>query len=154
MASDFDAAFDRVAARANLPQYELEQAKHFVMTVVLPAFESLKPELESAGRSVTVTPAIDPMRPADRDVVHSRIRVSHEDRLEIEYSVCLRLNASGVLLESESVYRLAGQRVRGVGWSDAVPRDPAFSSFRSLATLTQDHIAGDFREHYRTAVWR
>jgi hypothetical protein len=95
MASDIDAAFDRVAARANLPQYELEQAKHFVRTVVLPAFESLKPELEAAGRSVTVAPALESLRSPDRDVVYSHIDVRNGERREIEYRLCLRLSARG-----------------------------------------------------------
>src|SRR6266498_3788669 len=103
MASDIDVVFGRVAERSNVPADQLEQAKQFVRTIVVPALESLRPELEAAGRLVTIVPAIEAGRPTDRDVVYSSIDVRHCERREIEYRLCLRLSAGGTSLFAEEI---------------------------------------------------
>jgi hypothetical protein len=73
--TEIDTTFDRVAKHSGVSPDQLAAAKHFVRTVAVPALESLRPGLEAAGRSVTVTPALEARR--DRDVVYSSIAVSH-----------------------------------------------------------------------------
>lgn len=145
MASDIDTVFDHVAERTNVPRDQLEQAKHFVRTVVLPALESLRPELEAAGRSITITPARELSGPTDRNVVYSGIRVDTHEGLEIEFRICLRLNASGVGVEPEEISRVQGQPTRSVGWGSSSPRNTA------LRTLTVDDVTRAFQERYARA---
>lgn len=144
MPSDVDAVLHRVGERCNVPPAQLEQAKRFVTAVVLPAFESLRPELEAVGL-VTITPASEMPRPTDRNVVYSGIRVGTEERSEIELRICLRLNAAGVAVEPEEISWVQGQRTRFVGWGSSGPRNP------TLLTLTVDDITRTFRERYARA---
>lgn len=146
MPSDVDAVFDRVGERCKVPPAQLEQAKRFVTAVVLPALESLRPELEAAGRLVAVTPALEAARPTDRNVVYSSIRVTHGERLEIEFRICLRLNHWGVSVEPEDIMWLEGQRTRGTGWGSFGPRNP------TLLTLTADDITQAFQQNYAMAT--
>ena len=145
MASDIDAVFDNVAEHTNVPQDQLDQAKHFVRTVVLPALESLRPELEEAGRSVTITPARELSGPTDRNVVYSGITVRSVERLEIEFRICLRLNASGIGVEPEEIRWVQDHSMRSVGWGSSSPRNTA------LLALTADDVTRAFQERYASA---
>jgi hypothetical protein len=145
MASDIDAVFDRVAEHTNVPPAQLDQAKHFVRAVVVPALESIRPELEAASRSVTITPASELSGPTDRNVVYSSIRVDTDQRSEIEFRICVRVNASGVGVEPEEISWVQGQSTRSVGWGSSGPHST------SLATLTAADIIRAFQERYARA---
>lgn len=140
--SDLDSFFEAKASREEKQSKNLEanrkRVSDYISSVVIPAFEELKIELEKHGREVTIHMGSD----------LASLEVNYQMDLELDYRFKVRISAKGTFPYPETRFMEQGKRYIAEGYFRSGSQD------FTIEDLSREEIIKSFLVDYKNHMSR